>query len=568
MNKGNKKISKVLSRILCLSLMVMMLISGNVFAADSTQSVTINNTTLTYSKIYYVNANTGNDTTGDGSENAPYATLTKASSIVNQDNVCIYVTGEGTYNATTLASLLKTNYQVSYVVKNGLEGKVILNLSATSSSAMTMTKMNSINGFIIKKYGADNRIYEYFADEATINLEFNNCVFDVIGIYPAEYPIFTGGSSGCRVINLNYNNCSFIPQFGLNQSDARIVQGKFTNCAAVKSGFIRQSYNLNAAIFDSSYNITSNGWKNTGTGTNPDGSQANLGVYGGQFAWGSTASSVNANGITLNKTTATLNMGQEDILVATVTPNDATDKTVTWTSSNSLVASVDVTGKVLAGRPGTATITATTNDGTNLTATCVITVVDPNPLLDLTSEQNIVNAGSEFVTYVSLHNVKDIFAEDIRINYNSTLFEFVRAEPAKAGYQIFRQNTAEVGKLKFIVANKGEENGITGEARVLKITFRAKNVQGIGRIEPFYGQIANGIDGTETIVKCVGTDVEVVFGDVNGTGDYTLADLAIAARKHGKDRASWDTSYNVDQVPNDVVDDDDLQKIVDNMRNE
>ena len=80
--------------------------------------------------------------------------------------------------------------------------------------------------------------------------------------------------------------------------------------------------------------------------------------------------------ITLSKNTASLHVGETVTLTATVKPDDATDKTVTWKSSNDAVATVD-NGKVTAVALGEATITATTADGTNLTATCAITV---NPI--------------------------------------------------------------------------------------------------------------------------------------------------------------------------------------------
>jgi len=80
--------------------------------------------------------------------------------------------------------------------------------------------------------------------------------------------------------------------------------------------------------------------------------------------------------ITLSQNTASLHVGETVTLTATVKPDDATDKTVTWKSSNDAVATVD-NGKVTAVALGEATITATTADGTNLTATCAITV---NPI--------------------------------------------------------------------------------------------------------------------------------------------------------------------------------------------
>ena len=78
--------------------------------------------------------------------------------------------------------------------------------------------------------------------------------------------------------------------------------------------------------------------------------------------------------VALNETAAEVTAGETLQLTATVLPDDATDKSVTWTSNNEAVATVDATGLVTAVAAGTATITATTNDGSALTAICEITV--------------------------------------------------------------------------------------------------------------------------------------------------------------------------------------------------
>lgn len=89
-----------------------------------------------------------------------------------------------------------------------------------------------------------------------------------------------------------------------------------------------------------------------------------------------TAATVSVTGVTLNKTSANLTVGGTVILTATITPNNASNKSVTWNSSNPSVATVDADGKVTAVGAGTATITVTTADG-NKTATCVVTVTYP-----------------------------------------------------------------------------------------------------------------------------------------------------------------------------------------------
>ena len=93
-------------------------------------------------------------------------------------------------------------------------------------------------------------------------------------------------------------------------------------------------------------------------------------------------------GIKLDKTTAAIKTGGIQTLKATVEPSDASDKTVTWNSSNETVAKVDNTGKVTAVAPGTATITVTATDGSGKTATCTVTV--PQPVTGVTLNKTAV----------------------------------------------------------------------------------------------------------------------------------------------------------------------------------
>jgi uncharacterized repeat protein (TIGR01451 family) len=94
--------------------------------------------------------------------------------------------------------------------------------------------------------------------------------------------------------------------------------------------------------------------------------------------------------ISLNKPSTNLIMDDSETLIATTTPAGISVK---WSSSDTSVATVDSNGKVTAIGAGTATITATTLDGSNLSASCLVTVVPkgdgPTP------------AGSEYITNIA-----------------------------------------------------------------------------------------------------------------------------------------------------------------------
>ena len=80
--------------------------------------------------------------------------------------------------------------------------------------------------------------------------------------------------------------------------------------------------------------------------------------------------------VSLNKTSLNLYVSSSENLIATITPENVTNKTLTWTTSNSSVATVSSTGKITAKSAGTATITVRTSNGK--TASCRVTVSKPS----------------------------------------------------------------------------------------------------------------------------------------------------------------------------------------------
>ena len=82
-----------------------------------------------------------------------------------------------------------------------------------------------------------------------------------------------------------------------------------------------------------------------------------------------------ASSISLDKTTISLKATESETLKATILPATTTNQAVTWKSDNEAIATVDANGVVTAHEVGVATITATTTDGTNLSASCTVNVI-------------------------------------------------------------------------------------------------------------------------------------------------------------------------------------------------
>ncbi len=113
---------------------------------------------------------------------------------------------------------------------------------------------------------------------------------------------------------------------------------------------------------------------------------------------------INVVGINLNKTQINIEEGTTETLIATIEPTNATNKNVTWTSSNEEVATVNG-GIVTAKKPGTAIITATTEDGLK-TTNCTVIVTEKTeeriPVTNITLNKSEVNVEVGDRTYLEI----------------------------------------------------------------------------------------------------------------------------------------------------------------------
>ena len=117
-------------------------------------------------------------------------------------------------------------------------------------------------------------------------------------------------------------------------------------------------------------------------------------VYDGTYV-------IPVTGVSLDESSITLDVGGNQTLTATVTPENATNKKVRWTSDNETVATVSEDGVVTAVAGGTAVITATTHDGL-FTASCTVTVnapaTAPNIITDTLPDGKVGEAYSQTLT--------------------------------------------------------------------------------------------------------------------------------------------------------------------------
>ncbi len=145
---------------------------------------------------------------------------------------------------------------------------------------------------------------------------------------------------------------------------------------------------------------------------------------GGKTAECAVTVTVPASSVTLDKTSLTLAVGETAELAATVKPDDATDKNVTWTSSDESVAKV-ANGKVTAVKAGKATVTAQCG---GKTAKCIVTVVVPVTSVTLDKSILTIAVGE---TSVLTATVKPDNATDRTISWSSSNPSVVKVDNGK-----------------------------------------------------------------------------------------------------------------------------------------
>ena len=272
---------------------------------------------------------------------------------------------------------------------------------------------------------------------------------DYVMTIPAEVNVagagFTAFDGGIKVSHNSEKTTTFDPNSKVTVS-ATSTNGWQLKAEGVDSGI---GYTLKSAADDTDATTS---WEFTGDKITNDGETKAVGVdvenyddaTPGEYTDTITftaeveSTAVAVTGITLNKTETSIQVGNDETLsVTAVTPDDATDKTYTWSSDKESVATVDSDGKVTAVATGTANITATANDGSGVTATCAVTVTPATITVTWNNNDITGTWGSSFTKDGVTINAEMIDFEDKNFmgggSFSTTLGNFTKIE-VSSGY--------------------------------------------------------------------------------------------------------------------------------------
>jgi fibronectin type 3 domain-containing protein len=208
------------------------------------------------------------------------------------------------------------------------------------------------------------------------------------------------------------------------------------------------------------------------------------GEVDGQPADPSVKSNNPVIGITLDKTSATLMGGQSIRLIPSISPTEADNKNICWTSSDTDTATVDETGWVNATGEGTVVITATTQDG-SFTATCEVNVFE-----------KMQAPGNELAVAQGYNTIKVTWSE---------------IEDAD-GYEVYRSDTVS-GKYKMIAQVQSAKYSDTG-LKVGKVYYyKVRAYQTINDSKD-YSEDTPAISA-KTLDKNIGSSLFLYMSDLN-----------------------------------------------------
>ena len=251
---------------------------------------------------------------------------------------------------------------------------VVLN---TNTLVLAEGQKATLKATVIPDEGDVNHAVSWYSsDENVVSVDSNGNLV-AKGIGSADITVITFESNKKATCHVTVNPYVNVKDFTLKDTNITLPVGKsrklsysFTPSDATNKKVTWTSSNTKVATVDANGKVTARG---TGSTT----IKANT-AEGNKSAACKVTVTAPVTGVKLDKTSVTLEKGKIVTLTATINPANATNKKVTWTSSNAKIAAVDTNGKVTAKAAGTATITVTTADGSKK-ATCKVTVKEIKP---------------------------------------------------------------------------------------------------------------------------------------------------------------------------------------------
>lgn len=260
-------------------------------------------------------------------------------------------------------------------------------------------------------------------------------------------------------------------------------------------------------------------------------------------AYNTASTSHTALTISLNKSSTEIHRGRTETLTATLTPADASGQTISWTSSDPTIASVNGSGVVTANAVGTATITAT---ACGKTATCAVTVIyvpvtgvtvtpanatliitntTPSPTTQLSATVAPANASDQTVTWLSTNTAVATVDDNGLVSAVAPGTATIKATTADGGFTASSTVTVRRRRTVSLDTNSGVSGGSlkaaadqTRSSGDVSIVFSSLYNVNAGYVRPARNNNTITIRANNKEI----VEVKINFTGVNYTHNYTV----------------------------------------------
>ena len=446
-------------------------------------------------------------------------------------------------NGLVTSSVYSINDDYIYVGAGTFNSdNVNLNDPSVDFSVSNNQYLITYKGTVIKSF--DIVSYSYVGQDLTKPYIFN--ITGSAGIY-ADIINDDFTCTNCVIVVDDYNDKVYIKR---NENDQQNLEEYdlvyFTSQYLTEDGFINLSSTSAENLLNSinchncDVNIYSSGLGTISTGTIPDESVLDVyeNVTNSNIRVKRIPINFSVSGVELDKSSLSLSIGQSEQLSAVFNPDNASNKSVSWESSNTSVATVNGNGNVTAVGSGSAIITVTTADG-GYTDTCNVTVTGPSKYTVTYSD------GNQMYTQSYDAGERIVFKNDLTKSgytltgwrYNNLFYGFTDVLNMPANdielTAVWELNEPNIGNNNYKL-NNNVVTGIDIGTDVSNINLQLSSIYSYTVYDKNNNEKSQGKIGTGDVIKIYlntennkfVTEYTVsIKGDLNGNGRVNVMDL-------------------------------------------
>lgn len=205
------------------------------------------------------------------------------------------------------------------------------------------------------------------------------------------------------------------------------------------------------------------------------------------------AANVSVSGIQVDKNSMTIEIGQTEKIVATILPNNATNKNISWTSSNTRIATVNSNGEVKGISAGVVTVRGVTVDGgysVNITVRVSDTVTITSDKYSIIKKSNSLNEEINYITKIAEETSINDFKKNITAYSNLEFYNLANKQMGDLDYVFSGTRVRLIDNSEYILVVSGDVNS-DGKVSLVDLSRLKMRIVGISTLDDYQAEAAD-----------------------------------------------------------------------------